>query len=407
MLKNIFSSKTALLYIIPVAMMFSFSAWGSLLNNYAVEVIHFDGEKMGFLQSIREIPGFLAFSVIIVLGFIPQQRLLYLSMITLGFGMILGGQLQSVAGLYISTIVMSVGFHYLETINQSLSLQWLPKATAPITLGKISAVRSITSLVVFALIFFVMKYLHLSYEVTFAFFGIGTILIGIISWIGFSNFKEDVVQKKSLKLKKEYWLFYLLTFLAGARRQIFTIFATFLLVEKFGLKVEDMAVLLFVNAALNMYLAPKIGHFIVRFGERFTMQLEYFGLVLVFTSYAFVESIYVAFFLYICDHLLFAMSFARKTYFQKIANPEDISSANAVSFTINHISAVFLPALLGMLWLYSNALVFIAGSCIGILSFLLSFLIPKHPKRGCETIFKNERLSNISNMQQLNPKGQR
>lgn len=392
MLKDIFSSKIALLYILSIAMVFSISAWASLLNNYAVEVIHFNGKHIGFLQSIREIPGFLAFGVVILLLYISQQKLAYLSMIVLGIGVILGGQLQSVAGLYISTLIMSAGFHYLETLNQALSLQWLPKSTAPITLGKISAVKSITSLLVFALVFFMMKYLHVSYEIAFAFFGIGTIIMGVISWAGFSYFTEDVVQKKSLKLKKEYWLFYILTFLAGARRQIFMIFATFLLVEKFGLKVEQMAVLFFVNALINMYLAPKIGHFIVRFGERYMLRLEYFGLIVVFTSYAFVENIYIAFFLYICDHILFSMAIALKTYFQKIANPEDIASTNAVSFTINHISAVFLPALLGMLWLYSSSLVFIIGSCIAILSFSLSFLIPKHPKRGFETIFKSQYL---------------
>lgn len=388
MFKKLFTSKVVLLYIMSIAMVFSFSAWTSLLNNYAVEIIHFNGEQMGFLQSVREIPGFLAFGVVILIAYICQQRLAYLSMITLGFGVILGGQLQSVWGLYVSTIIMSVGFHYLETLNQALSLQWLPKSTAPITLGKISATKSITSLIVFAFVFLMSKYLHFSYATTFAFFGIGTIIVGIISWIGFTHFKEDIVQKKSLKLKKEYWLFYVLTFLAGARRQIFMIFATFLLVEKFGLKVYDMAILLFVNALINMYLAPKIGHFIVRFGERITLKFEYFGLIVIFTSYAFVENIYFAFILYICDHLLFSMAIALKTYFQKIANPEDIASANAVSFTINHISAVFLPALLGMLWLYSSALVFISGASIAIVSFLLSFLIPRHPKRGYETILK-------------------
>lgn len=372
-----------------ISMVFSFSAWMSLLNNYAVEVIRFDGEQMGLLQSIREIPGFLAFSVVIVIVYVCQQRLAYISMIILGLGVILGGQLQSVVGLYVSTLIMSLGFHYLETLNQSLSLQWLAKSTAPITLGKISAAKSITSLVVFTLIFFMTKYFYLSYEVTFAFFGVGTIIVALIVWVGFDQFKEGVVQEKSLKLKKQYWLFYVLTFLAGARRQIFIIFATFLLVERFGLRVYDMATLLFVSALINMYLAPKIGYFIVRFGERTTLRLEYIGLIVVFTSYAFVNSVYLALILYVVDHLLFSMAIALKTYFQKIANPQDVASANAVSFTINHISAVFLPAILGMLWLYSNTLVFIVGTLIAIFSFLFSFFVPKHPQRTNETIFKS------------------
>jgi len=79
------------------------------------------------------------------------------------------------------------------------------------------------------------------------------------------------------------------------------------------------------------------------------------------------------------------MAIALKTYFQKIANPKDLSSASAVSFTINHIAAVFLPAILGIIWLYSSSLVFIIGTLIAICSFGLSFLIPKHPNIGNET----------------------
>lgn len=390
MLKTLTHSKVALLFMLTIAMAFSHMAWSSLLNNYAVETIHFDGSKMGFLQSIREIPGFLAFTIVIVLGFFSAQRLAYISLMILGVGVILTGQTHSILGLYVATIITSIGFHYIETLNQTMSLQWLPKSTAPIILGKLSATRSITSLVVFTLIYLLMKTLHVSYESAYIFFGVGTILIGLVCWILFEHFSEDIPQKRSLKLKKEYWLFYLLTFLAGARRQIFMVFATFLMVEKFGLKVHEMASLLFINATINMYLAPKIGRFIAHFGERLTLRVEYIGLMIVFVSYAFVENIYFACALYVADHLLFAMAIALKTYFQKIANPQDLASASAISFTINHIAAVFLPALLGLIWLYSNALVFILGASVALLSFSLSFLVPSHPSRGYETALKKK-----------------
>ena len=107
-------------------------------------------------------------------------------------------------------------------------------------------------------------------------------------------------EEKKLVLKKEYWLFYVLTFFAGARRQIFIVFAGFLLVEKFGVDIHNMVALLFVNSILNIYLAPKIGMFITKFGERLTLRLEYIGLMLVFISYAFVDNVYIAFFLLTC-----------------------------------------------------------------------------------------------------------
>lgn len=390
MIKAFFKSRVALLYIITISMLFSFSAWMSLLNNFAIEIAAFDGAQIGVLQSIREIPGFLAFGVIFVLIFIQQQRLVYISMMFLGLGVALTGLFPSVIGLYITTVIMSLGFHYLETLNQSLSLQWLEKSKAPIILGKIAAAKSVTGLVVFALIYFMMKFYSVEYKYVYLFFGGVSFLIAILAWIMFEHFKEDVIQEKKIRLKKEYWLFYVLTFFAGARRQIFMVFASFLLVEKFGVNIHNMVLLLFVNSILNIYFAPFIGRLITKIGERKTLRLEYFGLILVFASYAFVDNLYFAYALYVVDHLLFSMAIALKTYFQKIANPKDLASASAVSFTINHIAAVFLPALLGIIWLYSHSLVFVIGASIAFCSFGLSYLIPNNPAMGRETTLTKE-----------------
>ena len=368
-----------------ISMVISFSAWMSLLNNFTIEVASFDGSQIGILQSLREIPGFLAFTVILVLAVIAQQRLVYLSMLLLGLGTSLTGFFPSAMGLYITTIIMSLGFHYLETLNQSLSLQWLDKKKAPIILGKISAIKSFAGLSVFILIYILMNYLSVEYKYVYLIFGGISAGLAIVSWIAFTHFKETVIQDRKIRLKKEYWLFYVLTFFAGARRQIFVVFAGFLLVEKFGVDVHNMVILLFINSVLNMYLAPKIGKFISIFGERIALRYEYIGLVIVFVSYAFVDNLYIAFALYVIDHLLFAMAIALKTYFQKIADPKDIASASAVSFTINHIAAVFLPVLLGLVWLYSHSLVFIIGALIAVFSVVLSFLIPSNPTKGFET----------------------
>jgi len=385
MLIKIFHSKKMLLYIMAISMIFSFSAWMSLLNNFVIEVASFDGSQIGILQAIREIPGFLAFTVVLVTIIIAQQRLAYLSIMLLGLGTAITGIFPSVFGLYITTLIMSTGFHYLETLNQSLSLQWLTKKEAPIVLGKMAAVKSFTTVLCLALIYVMMKFYSIEYKEVYLFFGGITFFIGLFSWIMFKHFDDDIVQDKKIRLKKEYWLFYLLTFFAGARRQIFVVFAGFLLVEKFGVDIHNMVMLLIVNSVLNIYLAPKIGKFISRFGERITLKIEYIGLLLVFTTYAFVDNLYLAYFLFLVDHLLFSMAIALKTYFQKIADPKDIASASAVSFTINHIAAVVLPILLGLVWLYSSTLVFLIGSLIAMSSLALSFLIPKDPRQGYGT----------------------
>ena len=73
-----------------------------------------------------------------------------------------------------------------------------------------------------------------------------------------------------------------------------------------------------------------------------------------------------------------------RTYFQKIADPADIASTAGVAFTINHIAAVLLPALYGLLWLVSPALVFLSGAVLATMSLVLAILVPRHPEPGRE-----------------------
>ena len=214
--------------MISIAMVISFSAWMSLLNNFTVEVASFNGKEIGILQSLREVPGLLAFTVVFALIFIKQQRLVYVAMMLLGIGTAVTGFFPTPIGLYTTTVIMSLGFHYLETLNQSLSLQWLDKKHAPIILSKINAVKSFVGLLVFVVIYLLIKQFGIEYKYIYLIFGSISVIIGIFTWIIFTHFKETVIQERKIRLKKEYWLFYVLTFFAGARRQIFVVFAGFL-----------------------------------------------------------------------------------------------------------------------------------------------------------------------------------
>jgi len=363
-----------------------FAIWINLLNNFAIEQIAFTGKEIGILQSLRELPGFLAFTIIYILLFIKEQKMAYVSLFILGFGTLVTGFFPSAMGFYITTIIMSMGFHYLETIQNSLSLQWLDKKDAPAFLGKMIAAKSAAAIFAFSLVWLLFEWLKFDYVWLYALGGSISILIALFSWLNFPSFPQKVIQSKKLILRKRYWLFYALQFMGGARRQIFVVFAGFLMVEKFGFSVGQISALYLINATFNIFLAPKIGKLIGIIGERKALIFEYIGLIAVFLGYAMVESASFAVFLYIIDHLFFAMAIAQKTYFQKIANPADIASTAGVSFTINHIAAVVIPVIFGTLWLYSPALVFYAGAVMAVLSLLLAFNIPTQPKLGNEMI---------------------
>lgn len=396
-LKNFWNRPESLLFLLAAAMPLSFNVWQSLLNNFAIERANFTGVEIGILQSLREIPGFLSFAVIFVLWIMREQSLMLLSLIVLGIGTMLTGFFPSVVGLYITTVLMSLGFHYYEAVNQSLSLQWFDKSNAAYNMGRMIAIGSFASLLAFAAVYVSLSLLNLEMRTVYVLGGAATVLIGVLCWLKFPQFPQEVEQRKHLFLRKRYWLYYALTFMAGARRQIFVVFAGFLMVEKFGFDASAIAILFLANGALNMYFAPLIGRFIVRWGERRTLTLEYIGLILVFVAYAFVENPWIAVALYLIDHLLFSMAIAIKTYFQKIADPADMAPTAGIAFTINHIAAVILPAAYGILWIYSPSAVFLTGAGLAACSLILSRMIPQNPAEGMETIWPGSPLAVVEN----------
>ena len=373
-----------LLIVMTIAMTLAFATWMALLNNFVVERAAFTGKEIGILQSIREIPGFLAFTTVFVLLLIREQIFAYISLAVLGIGVALSGYFPSEAGLYLTTFVMSVGFHYYETVKQSLSLQWLSIDEAPAVLGKLIAVSSVASLVVYSFLWLGQGYLSLSYETIYFVAGGSCFILTLFMWLGFPTFTSVIPQRKHLLLRKRYWLYYALTFMGGARRQIFMVFAGFLMVEKFGYSVSDIAVLFIINHLFNWAFASRIGALVGRIGERRALTFEYCGLFCVFTAYAFVDSAAWAGMLYVADHLFFSLAIAIKTYFQKIADPADMASTAGVAFTINHIAAVFIPVLFGLVWLVSPMLVFLMGSVMALISLLLARNIPMRPCEGYE-----------------------
>ncbi|ASI94545.1 MFS transporter [Vibrio rotiferianus] len=367
--------------IVPIA----FSTWMALLNNFVIEKANFDGADIGLLQSVREIPGFLAFTVVFVLLFIREQRFMLVSLAMLTLGTAITGYFPSLFGLLFTTLLMSTGFHYFETLKQSLSLQWLSKEEAPEMLGKFISVGALASLFTYGAIWVLLEQLKLDFKTVYLLAGgVGFVLI-IVMAFAFPEFKTEVPQNKKLVLRKRYWLYYALTFMSGARRQIFTVFAGFLMVEKFGYSAADITLLFLINYLFNFLFAKRIGRFIGAVGERKALMFEYVGLIFVFVGYGLVQTAEWAAALYVIDHLFFALALAIKTYFQKIADPADMASTAGVAFTINHIAAVVIPVTFGVIWLVSPSSVFYIGAGMAAISLLLSLNIPVKPQEGNET----------------------
>lgn len=380
----------ALLILMAAAMPLAFATWSALLNNFVIEVAAFGGEEIGWLHTVREIPGLLAVGVILILLVVREQVLALVSLILLGVATAVTAWFPSFGGMLFVTLMSSIGFHYFETVNQSLQLQWLPKDRAPQVIGWIVAAGAAASLAAYTAIVAFWDWLGLTYDTVYLVSGGLTAGIAIFCLIAYPQFRAPHVQHRHMVLRRRYWLYYLLQFMAGARRQIFVVFAGFMMVERFGMKVSDMTALLMFNYLLHMVAAPAMGRALGRWGERNVMIFEYIGLTLVFLAYGglywFGWGLVVACGLYVLDQMFFALSFALKTYFQKIADPADIAPTAAVAFTINHIAAVVLPAALGYLWATAPDYVFVFGAGIALGALGLTLLIPRNPEPGYETV---------------------
>ncbi|MFC3086074.1 MFS transporter [Tabrizicola soli] len=381
----------ALLYLMAAAMPLSFATWSALLNNFVIEAAAFTGKEIGWLHTVREIPGFLAIGVILILLVMREQVLALVALALLGAASGVTAWFPSFTGILVCTLLSSIGFHYFETVNQSLQLQWIDKDRAPIVLGRILAVGAGASLAAYGAIVALWEALGLDYNMVYLASGGLTLAIVLVAALAYPQFENPHPQHRHMVLRRRYWLYYALQFMAGARRQIFVVFAGFMMVERFGMKVGEMTALLLVNYLINMAIAPAMGRALGKYGERSVMGFEYVGLTLVFLAYGglywFGWGIVVAGGLYILDQLFFALSFALRTYFQKIADPRDIAPTAAVAFTINHIAAVFLPAALGYMWAQSPDHVFLLGAGMALVAFGLICLIPRHPAPGNETLF--------------------
>jgi len=356
------------LVVLTAASTIGLQGYTILFNNFAAEMVHLDGSQVGMTQSVREIPGLLTLLVVFVLLFMREHKLAAFSVVLLGFGTAITALIPSYGWVIFTTVVMSFGFHYYETTNQSLTLQYFSTAVSPLIFGRLRALAAISSVVAGLLVYCLSAVAQ--YREMYLAIGAVVFAAGIWGLFQKPTHAGIVPQRKKMILRRRYSLFYILTLLSGARRQIFVVFSILLLVQVFHFTVREMTLLFIVNNIVAYILNSMIGKAINHFGERFISSVEYAGVIVIFLVYAFSTSKNLVMFMYILDNVLYNFEVSIRTYFQKVADPADISSSMSVGFTINHIAAVFLPAVGGYFWMMDYRIPFIAGSVLGVVSLV-------------------------------------
>jgi predicted MFS family arabinose efflux permease len=137
----------------------------------------------------------------------------------------------------------------------------------------------------------------------------------------------------------------------GSRRHIFTTFAIFLLVGEYEVSAQTITILFVINNLIGAFLYQQFGKIIARFGERLVLTVDFVLLILVFLGYAYISSLSILYVLFVADHVLFGFRIALQSYFQKIAlHPQEITPNLSLGQTINHIAAIIIPLVGGVVW---------------------------------------------------------
>ncbi|HKO25693.1 MAG TPA: MFS transporter [Chloroflexota bacterium] len=364
-------SDLALVGVAAFAMNAGLSAYGAIYNNFLVNDLHITAQALGGLESLREVPGFLTVAMAAVTVQFRESRLAAFSLLLMGLGLAAISGAHSWWYLVAAGMVWSIGFHLFNPLSNGLVLAAAERSQEGRALGWIGGIGAAGALAGMAMVFAVVGLLGL--RGTFVPTGL-VVLAGAVALLFMRD--KQVAPRTRLVVRRRYGIYYALTLLDGSRRQIFTTFAVFLLIKVYHLDVQHITALLIFNSIVTTLATPVIGRLIDRYGERRLLALNYACLIFLFAGYALVHNLIVLGVLYCLDNAFFAFSLGINSYLGRIAPPEDVTPSLVMGSTVNHIAAVGVPVVGGLLWsTVGYQVTFLAGAATCLLSVVSALAI--------------------------------
>jgi len=356
----------------------------STLNNYLSEVHGFDAGNRGWLEFPRELPGFLIF---VVMGFLlthmRESRIAALAMVATAAGALgLAFLSPGVALLVVWIVIWSMGDHIIFAVEGPLGLKLAKRGGEGRRLGQLGGARNLGVIFGVGIVWLLAKFVGDRYDLFYLVGAVSAAVAGVM-YFRLTIGKEDAPSRRMV-YRREYHIFYAISALFGIRKQIFMVFGTWVLVSLHDVPVSTIALLYFAASALGVLLRPLLGDVIDWLGERKVLATDEIILFFVCMIYGFASDIFsspwdlrVLYGAYMLDHILFALRIARTTYLKKIAvDPADITPTISLGITIDHVVAMTLPVLSGIIWeRYGHQWVFVLAGAIALGGFFICLRI--------------------------------
>ncbi|MBN1261211.1 MAG: MFS transporter [Anaerolineae bacterium] len=323
---------------------------GGARTNFFVDTLGLTGGQVLWLEGIREIPGLALIFIAALTMRLPLSRRAAAAVLIMGIGYALYAPVNSYNVLLAMAVFASLGMHMWFPLQSTLGMQLAPGGRTGQVLGTLASVTALSGIVgmgAIALMSALAPTLSLR-----LYYVIGGVLIIIAAFLLLRIPKDVGVTKVSpprMLVKGRYWLYYVLTFFQGSRKQVLNTFGMLVLVENFGFEVWQISTIMVASSIVNLVGAPRLGRLLDRFGERRVMTTSYLLLILCCAGFAFLHAAWMLVILLIIIKLLVTLEIGLDTYIYHIAPPEELTPTLSAGISINHVTSVAMPIVAGAL----------------------------------------------------------
>jgi predicted MFS family arabinose efflux permease len=369
--------------VAAVAMGAAFSMFDSTFNNFLNESFTLTPFQRSFLEFPRELPGVLVVFVSAALWFLSSRRLGVVCMLLgMAGALLIGFVSSSYAVMLVWLFVYSMGQHLFMPLSPTIGMELANQGQTGRRLGQLNALRNAATIAGGFVVAMGFRYLNFNFGHVFILVAFGLILAAIMMYLMTPTPANRA--KSYLQLHREYRLFYSLSVISGARKQIFITFAPWVLVTIFRQPTQIIATLLMIGGIIGILFQPFLGWAIDHFGERLVLVSEALILVFVCFGYGFARSLLpegTAFLVvcgcYLLDQMIFSVGMARSTYMKKIAlHNDDVQPALTAGVTIDHVFSIAAALVGGAIWsAFGFQYVFLFGMVIAMINFFVALQV--------------------------------